>query len=65
MNTVAGQEDLGVIWLGEAAVRASKGELREGVHRVVYPQTPVSRISAWYELCTTDQVNQEVKKYPF
>eukprot|EP00026_Physarum_polycephalum_P009473 Phypoly_transcript_09598.p1 GENE.Phypoly_transcript_09598~~Phypoly_transcript_09598.p1 ORF type:complete len:417 (+),score=88.26 Phypoly_transcript_09598:96-1346(+) len=59
VNTVPGQENLGVIWLGEAAVTASKGEFRAGVHRVVYPQTPVSRITAWYEMCTTDQVNEE------
>lgn len=44
MNTRAGQEDLGVIWLGEAAKKASKGELEVGIHRVVYPPTSIPRI---------------------
>lgn len=52
-----------VIWLGEAAVKASKGEMKAGIHRVVYPQSSSPRISAWFELCTVDQIN-EIKRYP-
>jgi len=57
VNTRPGEEDLGVIWLGEAAVKASKGQFKAGVHRVVYPSSPIPRATAWYEMCTVEQVN--------
>ena len=64
VNTEKGQEDLGVVWLGDAGVKASKGALRAGVHRVVYPQVAQPRIAAWYEMCTVDQLNQDRLEYP-
>jgi hypothetical protein len=62
VNTQPGQEGLGVLWLGAAAVTVSKGEFKAGVHRVVYPRIATPRITAWYEVCTVDQVNQEIKE---
>jgi len=61
VNTRKGEENLAVIWLGAAAVTASKGTLKAGVHRVVYPQTSAPRIACWFELCTVEQVNQETQ----
>lgn len=64
VNTRAGQEDLGVIWLGDAASRVSNGTLKNGIHRVVYPHSPVPRVTAWYEVCTVEQINQEKNPKP-
>lgn len=60
VNTQAGQENIGIIWLGEAAVKASQGALRAGVHRVTYARTASPRLTAWYEVCTVDQANREI-----
>jgi len=59
VNTRPGQENLVVVWAGEAAVRASHGKVKAGIHRVIYPtDSPKPRITAWYELCTLDQANE-------
>jgi len=63
VNTHPGQENLAVIWLGEAAVKATEGKLKAGVHRVVYSDTPTPRITAWYEICTVTQCNNELNGY--
>lgn len=57
VNTVAGQEQFGVLWLGEAAVKVSKDKLKAGVHRVIYPASTGARLTMWSEMCTVDQVN--------
>jgi len=62
VNTRPGQEDLGVIWLGEAAQKGSKDAFRPGIHRVVYPKSPTPRTTAWYEMCTIDQVENDLQK---
>ena len=40
--------DLGVIWCGQAAVKASDGAIKPGEHRVLYGTEP--RISLWHEV---------------
>lgn len=60
VNTAPGQENMGVIWLGAAAAQVTKDELKAGVHRVVYSSTTQSRITSWYEVCTLDQINQDL-----
>jgi hypothetical protein len=47
---------IGVIWLGEAASRVTQNRLKSGIHRVVYPQVPKSRLTLWYEVCTIEQL---------
>ena len=47
---------VGVIWLGEAASKASENRLQPGIHRVVYPQEANTRLTIWYEVCTTEQL---------
>jgi isopenicillin N synthase-like dioxygenase len=64
VNTRPGQEALGVIWLGDAASRVSNGTLKNGIHRVVYPRDPVPRVTAWYEVCTVEQINQDQNPQP-
>lgn len=59
VNTNHGQENFGVIWLGEAAVAASEGKFQSGIHRVVYPHVAHPRITAWYEICTMTQARNE------
>jgi len=63
VNTHPGQENIGVIWLGEAAVRVSDGKLKGGVHRVVYPRISQPRLTMWYEACTVNQVNAPQVEY--
>lgn len=47
---------LGVIWAGHAAQELSNGQIKSGVHRVVYPKEPgTPRMSLWAELCTRSQ----------
>jgi len=59
INTNSGQENIVVVWAGEAAVRASHGKVQAGIHRVIYPtNSQKPRLTAWYELCTTDQANE-------
>jgi len=62
-NSVENQRDIGVIWLGEAAVKASDGVLKAAVHRVLYPRVPGSRLTAWYEMCTVDQATTPKDRY--
>ncbi|CAF0857680.1 unnamed protein product [Adineta ricciae] len=50
------ESNVGVIWLGEAAVRATENRLKAGIHRVVYPQTAGIRLTMWYEVCTVEQL---------
>ncbi|CAF0981067.1 unnamed protein product [Didymodactylos carnosus] len=50
------QPNVGVIWLGEAASRATNNRLKPGIHRVVYPQESNQRLTIWYELCTIEQL---------
>ncbi|CAF0789648.1 unnamed protein product [Adineta ricciae] len=50
------ESSVGVIWLGEAAVRATENRLKAGIHRVVYPQTAGIRLTMWYEVCTIAQL---------
>jgi len=52
---------LGVIWLGEAAVKASKNTpipLVAGVHKVSYSnlEEKIPRLTMWYEICTSAQL---------
>jgi len=59
VNLKEGENDMAVIWAGEAAVTASKGAIKAGIHRVIYPEEEaVPRITAWYELCTLSQANE-------
>ena len=50
------QENMGVIWLGEAAAKVSENRLKPGIHRVVYPQEAKTRLTMWYEVCTIEQI---------
>ena len=50
------QENMGVIWLGEAAAKVSENRLKPGIHRVVYPQEAKTRLTMWYEACTIEQI---------
>lgn len=43
-----------VLWCGAAAIEASAHTLRAGEHRVVCHSSP--RTTAWYEVCTHEQV---------
>jgi len=63
VNTIQGQEDIAVIWLGEAAVKASKLPLKAGIHRVVYPQVAKPRLTVWYEMCTVKQATEPDQSY--
>jgi isopenicillin N synthase-like dioxygenase len=48
---------LGVVWTGEAATKISKGAVRSGVHRVIYPKTHNKpRLTIWAEACTCRQI---------
>ncbi|MES1908388.1 MAG: hypothetical protein MHM6MM_001336 [Cercozoa sp. M6MM] len=49
------EANLGVVWLGQAAVRASEGRLPPGMHRVYNYDTEERRIAIWYELCERGQ----------
>jgi len=56
LNTNPDQEDIGVLWLGQAAVTAFDGQLKAGIHRVVYPkEAGKPRLTAWFEACTLKQ----------
>lgn len=57
INTLQGQRNLGVLWLGEAAAKISQRKLKAGVHRVIFPAQEVKRLTMWYEACTIAQVN--------
>jgi hypothetical protein len=57
INTIPGQENIGVIWLGQAAVKVDQ-TLKAGVHRVTYPKVSTPRITSWYEICTVKQVSK-------
>ncbi|CAF4795585.1 unnamed protein product [Rotaria sp. Silwood1] len=50
------EPNIGVIWLGEAASRITQNRLKPGIHRVIYPQKSKSRLTIWYEVCTTEQL---------
>jgi len=53
---------LGVMWLGEAAVKASQKRgslpLVAGLHKVSYAnlEEKIPRLTMWYEICTKDQL---------
>eukprot|EP01117_Protostelium_nocturnum_P012518 TRINITY_DN4614_c0_g2_i3.p1 TRINITY_DN4614_c0_g2~~TRINITY_DN4614_c0_g2_i3.p1 ORF type:complete len:392 (-),score=81.27 TRINITY_DN4614_c0_g2_i3:132-1256(-) len=57
--SIEGQMKFAVLWLGQACVKASDGKFQAGVHRVVYPrpQNQKPRLTAWYEVCTNQQIN--------
>jgi len=65
VNTKPGHENIGVLWLGDAAVFLSKGKWKPAIHRVVYPQIKAPRLTAWYEVCTVDQVNNDGKDHEY
>ncbi|CAF3723137.1 unnamed protein product [Rotaria sp. Silwood1] len=50
------EPNIGVIWLGKAASRITQNRLKPGIHRVIYPQKWKSRLTIWYEVCTTEQL---------
>ena len=50
------ESNIGVIWLGEAASRATQNRLKPGIHRVIYPQKSKRRLTVWYEVCTIEQL---------
>lgn len=50
------QPNIGVIWLGDPASRATQNRLKPGIHRVIYPQNPTCRVTVWYEICTIEQL---------
>jgi len=53
-----------VIWLGEAALKASKKKpLKAGVHRVIYPKNRKPRLTMWYEVCTVKQATEQEKYF--
>ncbi len=58
INTLPGQEHIAVIWLGEAAVKASKNPVKRGIHRVIYPANGKPRLTLWYEMCTVRQATE-------
>jgi len=58
INTIDSQKNIGVIWLGEAAVTATKKGVKAGVHRVVYPSNGKPRMTIWYEMCTVKQATE-------
>jgi len=62
-NTLEDQKNIAVIWLGEAAVKATKGAVKAGVHRVVYPNNGQPRLTVWYEMCTVKQATEPEDKY--
>jgi len=62
VTTNPGEHDIGVIWLGEAALKVSKN-LKAGIHRVVYPKVPAPRLTAWYEMCTIKQATEPEGTY--
>jgi len=51
---------VGVIWLGDAAKKATKDSpvpLKNGVHKVSYVnQEKIPRLTMWYEICTFSQI---------
>jgi isopenicillin N synthase-like dioxygenase len=58
-NSQLDQENIGVIWLGEAASILTGNRLKSGIHRVVYPRTAHQvRTTIWQEVCTEDQIKQ-------
>jgi len=48
------QNEIGILWAGDSAVKASNGKIKPGIHRVLYGNKP--RISLWHEINTADQV---------
>jgi len=68
-NWISGPQgnDIGVLWLGEAARKASfyVSPLTPAIHRVVYPKDLKPRLTMWYEICTSSQVLQETPKDNF
>lgn len=48
--------NIGVIWLGEIASRITNNRLKPGIHRVIYPDVSKRRLTIWYEVCTTEQL---------
>ena len=66
VNSNSDQEDLGILWLGHAAVVAFDGQLKAGIHRVVYPnEAGKERLTAWYEGCTLKQALDVRSSSPF
>lgn len=63
INTVEGQEDLGVIWLGKAAEKVNPN-WKAGIHRVIYPASAGKRLTIWSEMCTVDQVHGDSSSEP-
>jgi hypothetical protein len=55
INTDPEQQDIAVLWLGQAALKVN-ASLKNGIHRVIYPQTLNPRLTMWYEVCTVNQV---------
>jgi len=56
VNTNKGEENMGVIWLGSAAVQNNWKKMVAGMHRVTYPEIKdTSRVTIWYEMCTNAQ----------
>jgi len=62
-NTLEGQRNIAVVWLGEAAVKATNGAVKAGVHRVIYPTNGMPRLTSWYEMCTVKQATEPEDKY--
>jgi len=48
--------DCSIIWCGEAASCASKGKLKSGIHRVQLDPKFPTRLTMWYEMCTSTQL---------
>lgn len=55
--------EIWVMWLGEAAVKASKKPVKAGIHRVIYPSKPTPRVTLWYEVCTVKQATEPEDRY--
>ena len=52
------ESGIGIIWLGEAASQLTNNRLKPGIHRVIYPSQQERRLTIWYELCTTQQLER-------
>jgi len=56
-------KNLGVIWCGDAATRASNGKIKSGIHRVQLDSTATRRVTMWYEMCTSTQLPSSFLDY--
>ena len=50
------ESEIGVIWLGEAAVRLTDNHLKPGINRVIYRQEGKPRLAMLYEVYTKAQL---------